>query len=204
MSDRRKTVSRIVLAGILVLLLTAAGCSSGVKGNVDSNPVKSENRERTEADEASEDTDGSGGQKEKQVIGLILTSRDAGENESVTEAVQKLADETGAELLIRTPDVSAEEAEEAASLTYGSFILYDVDPIEYQMLALNELTAEDADVILIHPNHSEALDGVLSAARGAGAAIYTWGEKTSEGSFDVYEEEAEGLLERLNRIKKTY
>lgn len=181
MRDRGKTVSCIVLAGVLVLLLTAAGCGSGEKGSTDSNSdtVKTEE------------------QKEKRVIGLILTSRDAGENESVTEAVEKIADETGAELLIRTPDVSAEEAEEAASLTYGSFILYDVDPIEYQMLALNELTAEDADVILIHPNHGEALDGVLSAAGGVGAAVYVWGEKPSEGSFDVYEEEAEKLLERL-------
>lgn len=180
MRDRGKTVSRIVLAGVLALLM-AAGCGNKENGSADpdSDTVKTEE------------------QKEKRVIGLILTSRDAGENESVTEAVEKIADETGAELLIRTPDVSAEEAEEAASLTYGSFILYDVDPIEYQMLALNELTAEDADVILIHPNHEEALDGVLSAAGGAGAAVYAWGEKPSEGSFDVYEEEAEELLERL-------
>lgn len=181
MRDRGKTVSRIVLTGVLALLLTAAGCGSKENGSadLDSDTVKTEE------------------QKEKRVIGLILTSRDAGENESVTEAVEKIADETGAELLIRTPDVSAEEAEEAASLTYGSFILYDVDPIEYQMLALNELIAEDADVILIHPNHGEALDGVLAAARGVGAKIYTWGEKPSEGGFDVHKEEAEELLESL-------
>ncbi len=181
MRDRGKTVSRIVLAGVLALLLTAAGCGSKENGSADpdSDTVKTEE------------------QKEKRVIGLILTSRDAGENESVTKAVEKIADETGAGLLIRTPDVSAEEAEEAASLTYGSFILYDVDPIEYQMLALNELIAEDADVILIHPNHGEALDGVLAAARGVGAKIYTWGEKPSEGGFDVHKEEAEELLESL-------
>ena len=41
------------------------------------------------------------------VIGLILTSRDSGENESAAAGFEEMAQKEGVELLIYTPDVSA-------------------------------------------------------------------------------------------------
>lgn len=68
-------------------------------------------------------------------IGLILTSRDDSENEQVQTDFENLAEALGAELHVKTPDVSAAEADEARGLEYRTFALCDVDPIEYQMLA---------------------------------------------------------------------
>ena len=124
-------------------------------------------------------------------IGLILTSRDDPENESVEAVFQELADRLGAELRVKTPDVSAAEADEARKLTYHTFVLCDVDPIEYQMLAVNELVAENVDVIAIHANHEEALESVLSAARGVGIRVIAFGQEVTEESCDEYVKTAE-------------
>ena len=137
-------------------------------------------------------------------MGLILTSRDDEENEAVLASMEELAEEKELRLVVYTPDVSAEEAEEAAKLEQGSFASCDVDPIEYQMLGVNELVAEDVDVIALHPNHSEALESVLGAARGVGIQVCAWARMPSEESFDVYVEGAaevpaavQELLEKL-------
>ena len=102
-----------------------------------------------------------------------------------------MAQKEGVELLIYTPDVSAEDAEQAGDLETGTFASCDVDPIEYQMLAVNEFVAEGADVIAVHANHPEALEGVLAAARGVGVQICAWGCQLTEESCDVYVETAE-------------
>ena len=125
------------------------------------------------------------------VIGLILTSRDSGENESAAAGFEEMAQKEGVELLIYTPDVSAEDAEQAGDLETGTFASCDVDPIEYQMLAVNEFVAEGTDVIAVHANHPEALEGVLAAARGVGVQICAWGCQLTEESCDVYVETAE-------------
>ena len=124
-------------------------------------------------------------------IGLILTSRDDPENESVEAVFQELADRLGAELRVKTPDVSAAEADEARKLAYHTFVLCDVDPIEYQMLAVNELVAENVDVIAIHANHEEALESLLSAARGVGIRMIAFGQEVTEESRDGYAKTAE-------------
>ena len=124
-------------------------------------------------------------------IGLILTSRDDPENESVEAVFQELADRLGAELSVQTPDVSATEAAEARELAYHTFVLCDVNPIEYQMLAVNELVAENVDVIAIHANHEEALESVLSAARGVGIRVIAFGQEVTEESRDEYAKTAE-------------
>ena len=141
-------------------------------------------------------------QEKKPAAGLILTSRDAGENEEIVEAMEELAHENDFRLVVYTPDVSEQEAAEAEDLETGSFASCDVDPIEYQMLGVNELVAEDVDVIAIHPNHSEALESVLSAARGVGIQICAWGCRLPEGSADIWVESSgeipEAVLELLN------
>ena len=124
-------------------------------------------------------------------IGLILTSRDDPENESVEAVFQELADRLGAELSVQTPDVSATEAAEARELAYHTFVLCDVNPIEYQMLAVNELVAENVYVIAIHANHEEALESVLSAARGVGIRVIAFGQEVTEESCDGYAKTAE-------------
>ena len=124
-------------------------------------------------------------------IGLILTSRDDPENESVEAVFQELADRLGAELSVQTPDVSATEAAETRELAYHTFVLCDVNPIEYQMLAVNELVAENVDVIAIHANHEEALESVLSAARGVGIRVIAFGQEVTEESRDGYVKTAE-------------
>ena len=70
--------------------------------------------------------------------------------------------------------------------------------------AWNELVAEDVDVIALHPNHSEALESVLGAARGVGIQVCAWECPVTEESFDVYVEGAaevpaavQELLEKL-------
>lgn len=118
-------------------------------------------------------------------LALVLAGRDGAENEELIESFRKEAEEQGAELLIRIPDVSEEEALEAGALT-GSFVLCEADPIEYQMLLINELTAEDVDVIAIHPNHSEALKPVLTAARAVGIRICAFGREVGEESCDIF------------------
>lgn len=124
-------------------------------------------------------------------IGLILTSRDDPENEAVQTAFEALAEELGADLSVKTPDVSAAEAAEARGLEYRTFALCDVDPIEYQMLAVNELIAEDVDVIAIHANHTEALESVLSAARGVGVRVIAFEQPVTDASCDGYAETSE-------------
>ena len=124
-------------------------------------------------------------------IGLILTSRDDPENESVEAVFQELADRLGAELRVKTPDVSAAEADEARKLAYHTFVLCDVDPIEYQMLAVNELVAENVDVIAIHANHEEALESVLSAARSIGIRVIAFEQPVTDASCDEYAKTAE-------------
>lgn len=118
-------------------------------------------------------------------LALVLAGRDGAENEELIESFRKEAEEQGAELLVRIPDVSEEEALEAGALT-GSFVLCEADPIEYQMLLINELTAEDVDVIAIHPNHSEALKPVLTAARAVGIRICVFGREVGEESCDIF------------------
>lgn len=130
-------------------------------------------------------------------IGLILTSRDDPENEEVQTAFEALTDELGAELKVETPDVSAAEADEARRLEYRTFALCDVDPIEYQMLAVNELLAEDVDVIAIHANHTEALESVLSAARGVGVRVVAFEEAVTDASCDVYAETWEEAVREI-------
>lgn len=119
------------------------------------------------------------------VLALILTSRDAGENSELIKNFREKALEEGAEFLVKIPDVTEEEAQKAR-LETGDFVLCDVNPIEYQMLLINELVAEDVDVIAIHPNHSEALEPVLAAARAVGIRICAFGQEVGEESCDVY------------------
>lgn len=133
------------------------------------------------------------------VLALVLTSRDAGENEKLIESFREETEKAGAELLVRFPDVSEAEAVKAWEET-GNFVLCDVNPIEYQMLIINELVAENVDVIAIHPNHSEALEPVLTAARAVGIRVCAFGQKVGEESCDRYAgtdeapEAAAGLL----------
>ena len=124
-------------------------------------------------------------------IGLILTSRDDSENEQVQTDFENLAEALGAELHVKTPDVSAAEADEARGLEYRTFALCDVDPIEYQMLAVNELVAEDVDIIAIHANHTEALESVLSAARSVGVRVIAFEQPVTDAGCDVYAETSE-------------
>lgn len=148
--------------------------------------------EAAEASESRTESESSAAEpKASMRIGLILTSRDDPENESVEAVFQELADRLGAELRVKTPDVSAAEADEARKLAYHTFVLCDVDPIEYQMLAVNELVAENVDVIAIHANHEEALESVLSAARGVGIRVIAFGQEVTEESCDEYVKTAE-------------
>ena len=124
-------------------------------------------------------------------IGLILTSRDDSENEQVQTDFENLAEALGAELHVKTPDVSAAEADEARGLEYRTFALCDVDPIEYQMLAVNELVAEDVDIIAIHANHTEALESVLSAARSVGVRVIAFEQPVTDAGCDGYAETSE-------------
>lgn len=136
---------------------------------------------------------------EEPVLALVLTSRDAEENERLIERFQEEAEKAGARLLVRFPDVSRAEAEEAEKET-GNFVICDVNPIEYQMLIINELTAENVDVIAIRPNHSQALEPVLAGARAVGIRICAFGLEPGKECFDVYAsteeapETAAGLL----------
>ena len=138
---------------------------------------------------------------ESPAIGLILFSRDGEENESVIADMSEMAETNGLELLIYTPDVSEKEAQEAGNMETGTFLIRDVDPVEYQMMGVNWLVSENADVIAVHASHREALEGVLLAARGVGIQICAWGQELTEGSFDLYVENGsevpEAVLELL-------
>ena len=119
------------------------------------------------------------------VLALILTSQDAEENEELIKSFQKVTADREVEFLVKIPDVTWEEAQEARQEA-GNFVLCDVNPIEYQMLLVNELVAEDVDVIAIHANHREALEPVLAAARSLGIRICAFEQEVSEGSCDIY------------------
>ena len=134
-------------------------------------------------------------------MGLILTSRDDPENQETEAAFQSLAQELGAELLVETPDVTASDAGEARALEAGTFILCDVDAIEYQMLATDALVAEGVSVVAIHPNHAEALESVLSAARGVGIYVAAFADPVTDASADACVGTA---VEAAELIKNTF
>lgn len=164
---------------IFVLLLTMQGCM--INGIMQAEP-EAEQETRTP------------------VIALVLPCEDSGEEETLTAAFTEAAEEIGAELRVRAPEVTKEAAEEARALT-GNFVLYDVDPIEHQMLIINDLVAQDVDVIAIRANHPEALESVLAAARAVGIRVCAFEQPVSEESCDRYaetgEEAAKAVLELL-------
>ena len=162
--------------GVLLLLLFLTGC-----GQSADNTVAAEQEENGAAATT---------QTEDLVIGLILTSQDAEENDALIQDFEALAEKMGAELLVRIPEVTCAQAEEARSLT-EDFVLCEVDPIEYQMLHVNEMVAEDADVIVLHANHPQALEPVLAAARSVGIQVCAFGQEVGEESCDIYVEAGE-------------
>lgn len=171
----RRSARRVFGALLGVVLSAAAGCMPAAEdGQAAAGDVSLQAELTAEA------------AQEEPAAGLILTSRDAEENESIIAGLEEMAESNGIRLLVYTPDVSAAEAEEAGGLEMGSFASCDVNPIEYQMLGVNEFAAENVDVIAIHANHSEALESVLTAARGIGIRICAWGCEVQEGCFDTY------------------
>ncbi len=171
-----------------LIFLGLSGCAGEKPGR-----VKEDTGQAMEAEQAVK--------AEEPVIGLILASEDAPENEEIISQFRKEAKAAGARLEVRIPEVSRKDAEEAAGLT-ESFVLCEVDPIEFQMLFVNEMVAEDADVIAILPNHGEALEPVLAAARAVGIPVCAFGRDVGEESCDLYAETEEaaaavaGLLEK--------
>lgn len=151
------------------LMLSFAGCASKKNEEEDALMMRAENAKDMDTP----------------IMALILTSEDGEENEEIIESFRRKAQEIGAGLLVRIPEVTEEEAGKARALK-GEFVLCDVDPIEYQMLFVNELVAEDVDVIAIHANHGEALEPVLAAARKVGIRICAFEQEVSEESCDVY------------------
>ncbi len=181
-----KKWSYLLLAAVLCIFSLLGGCQETKQ-----EATKEESAEQTETEtEATTE-------KQPLRIGLILSSKDDAENEATKELFQALASELGAELIVKTPDVTAEEAAGARELSYHSFVLCDVNPVEYQMLAVDDLVAEKADLIVIHANHREALEGVLAAARGIGIRVIAWEQELTEGSFDIYTETAEEAAEQI-------
>jgi ABC-type sugar transport system substrate-binding protein len=176
---RKKCISGIAAALLLLLVGMTAACGS---------------KAAVQDEESGENKTGS-----QPVIGLILTSEDAPENEAVAEAFQKAAEKAGARLEVRMPEVTWAEARMAEALT-DDFVLCEVDPIEYQMLIVDELVAENVDVIAIHANHSEALTPVLQGARAVGIRVCAFGTEVEETACDSYSqteeapEAAAGLL----------
>lgn len=185
MKDRRKSYWFLPLC--LCFLLFIGGCGSAGEEKVQVQEVS--DSETVLEEEKSKDS--------PLRIGLILSSRDDAENEELEEVFQSLASELGAELSVKTPDVTAAEAAKARKLSYHSFVLCDVNPIEYQMLAVNELVAENADYIVIHGNHGEALEGILASARGVGIQVIALEQEMTEGSFDAYADTAEKAAEEI-------
>ena len=194
---------QLILAAGLTVLVTAclAGCAgSGKAQNPEANSLEAEaDGQEAENGETAGQTD-IPEETESPVIGLLLSSRDGEENESVEADMPEMAEAAGLELLIYTTDVSAEEAEEAAGMETGTFLIRDVDPIEFQMLGVNWLVSENADVIAVHANHREALEGVLSAARGAGIRVCAWGQELTDGSFDLYVEDGSEVPEAVLKL----
>jgi len=175
LSCQRALKLTVLLA--LLAVLTLGGCT----GN---------SPENGSPDGASGQADSGTEEAKTPVIGLILSSEDAKENETVIAGFQEAAGEAGAELLVRIPEVSDADARKAGELT-DSFVLCEVDPVEYQMLLVNELVAEDVDVIAIHANHRDALEPVLSAARAVGIRVCAFGLEVNERSFDIYADTAD-------------
>ena len=169
---------------LVLVLLVLGGCTGGKTGEKDAGQA-------VDKEPAS--------QAEEPVIGLILTSEDAGGNEEIISRFREEAEAAGARLEVRIPEVAEKDAREAAALT-EHFVLCQVDPIEFRMLFVNELVAEDADVIAIWANHGEALEPVLAAARSVGIRICAFGREVGEESCDLYAEieeapaKAAGLL----------
>lgn len=193
---------QLILAAGLTVLVTA--CLAGCAGSGKAQTAEADSLEADGLEAETGEIDGQTDFPEETgspVIGLILFSRDGEENESVIADMSEMAETNGLELLIYTPDVSEEEAEAAGGMETGTFIIRDVDPIEYQMMGVNWLVSENADVIAVHASHRETLEGVLSAARGVGIQICAWGQELTEGSFDLYVENGsvvpEAVLELL-------
>lgn len=161
----------------LVVLLLVQGCGADIT-------VEEQAKEELFAQEETAT------EEKAPVVALVLSSMDSPEEEALTEAFTKEAEAAGVILEIEKPEVTEEAAQEARAIT-GNFILYDVDPIEYQMLIVNELVARDVDVIAIHANHPEALESVLSAARAVGIRICAFEQSVTENSCDVYVEKGE-------------
>ena len=67
-------------------------------------------------------------QSEEPVIGLILTSEDAGENEEIISRFREEAEAAGARLEVRIPEVAEKDAREAAALTEHFVLCQDVLP----------------------------------------------------------------------------
>jgi ABC-type sugar transport system substrate-binding protein len=177
------------IAALLALALILGGC-----GKTDINKEYSV-KEETEAENVRS------GEAKTPAIGLILTSEDDEENEAVIAGFQEAAGAAGAELMVRIPDVTCEEAQEAVKLE-GSFVLCDVNPIEYQMLLINDLVMENVDVIAIHSNHREALEPVLSAARAVGIRVCAFGCDVGEKSCDIFADTEEAPQKTVDLLRE--
>ena len=180
----------------ILLLSLLSGCSSPVSGG-----DTADNGDVTDGADSEESSAGdSVSEGATKTIGLILTSQDADENEEAISAFEELAAGLGFETLIYIPDVAASEAEAALDMETGTFQSCDVNPIEYQMLGVDEMVAADADAFIIRPNHAEALDGVLGAARSVGICVIMYGVESSEGTYDFYASTYAGALEYLEEL----
>jgi len=113
----------------LILLLALAGCGQGEHMRIEDQPGEQE-----------------AGQRKPPLVGLILSSRDAEENEELIQQFEAVAKDMGAQLLVRIPEVSDKDAEEARG-QQNSFVLCEVDPIEYQMLYVNEMVAVIEEIL---------------------------------------------------------
>ena len=131
------------------------------------------------------------------VIGLVLSACDDEDNDEVIALFEELASLKGASLEVYIPDVTKEEVDKALALETGTFQIMDVNPIEYQMLGVNEMVAAGAEVIAIKPNHPEALESVLGAAMAVGIKVCVWGTEVPDGSYDIYEEDVYDLAEEI-------
>jgi len=161
---------------LLVGLLLAAGCGSKQKEEAEPELQKDETM----------------------LVGLILSSTDDPANETLIVDFEELAEDIGAELMIRKPDVTYAEAQEARTMT-GDFILYDVNPIEYQMLYVNELVEADADVIAVCANHPTRLEPVLTAAKDLGIQVCAIEQPVEETCYDAFAQvdEAAAVVRQL-------
>lgn len=173
---------------LLVLAVFLGGCAGESQGLSE---AETETMKAERAHEAAEP-----------VIGLILTSQDGEANETIISCFQEKAGEAGAKLWVRIPEVSEEDALEAAGLT-ESFVLCEVDPIEFQMLFVNEMVAENVDVIAIYANHDQALEPVLSAARAVGIRVCAFGRRVTEECRDCYAEVEEAAAAAVSLLEES-